>query len=97
MYSDIPNVNHSGDRTEQNDILFAISDMIKGKRACDHFFVHWNKFGQLLPGASDERRRLTDDVDESLTSKFDEMDKRMSDSNLRPLKLSVKMETNDWG
>lgn len=69
----------------------------KGSGRVTTFFVHWNKFGQLLPGASDERRRLTDDVDESLTSKFDEMDKRMSDSNLRPLKLSVKMETNDWG
>merc|ERR1719285_422346 len=65
---DIPTVSHGG----ENDVLFAISDMIK-----------------------DERRRLTTEVGETMETKFDQMDQRMNDSNLRPLKLSIKMETND--
>merc|ERR1719285_1095796 len=64
---DIPTVSHGG----ENDVLFAISDMIK-----------------------DERRRLTTEVGETMETKFDQMDQRMNDSNLRPLKLSIKMETN---
>merc|ERR1719378_1475473 len=56
----------------KDDVLFAISDMIK-----------------------EERSRLTEDVVRSLDKKFSELDKRMSESNLRPLKLKVKMETND--